>query len=357
MSDYSRQIDAENERRLNEILDHLPQFAKLYFDDARRSKLPRTRLGYARDLQHFFDWLQDTAGFRSTNLRTASPAILEQLTFEDFEEYKSSIEYSSRTDAHGRPFLTENSTLARRLSALRSFMAFYYRIGAIHSNPAMYISMPKIPDHEIIALDPSDVDMIMQTAYDRTGLTNTQITRRQITAKRDIAILTTLLGTGIRVSELVGLDMQSVDFRHGMLTVTLKGGNDGHSYFGSEVESALRDYIENGRPLLKPAVTDSALFLSVRHQRITVRSVELLVKDYVTRAGIANADRITPHKLRATYGTHLYEQSGDIKLVAATLHHKSIETTSKHYVRDSEDLHEQIVRYTDQIFDKHEKTR
>jgi integrase/recombinase XerC len=352
MSDYSKQADAENERKITALLQELPQFAKLYFDDARRSKLPRTRLGYARDLAHFFGWLQSTAGFRGMDLRTAPPTILERLTFEDFEEYKSTMEYSSRTDARGRPLLAENTTLARRLSALRSFMAFYYKIGAIKTNPAMYVSMPKIASREIIALDAEDVDLIMQTAHSTAGLTKNQIVRRKLTEKRDIAILMTLLGTGIRVSELVGLDTKSVDFRNGMITVTLKGGNDGHSYFGAEVESALRDYVENGRPRLKPAVDDDALFLSVRHQRMTVRAVELLVKDYTERAGIANADRITPHKLRATYGTQLYERSGDIKLVASTLHHKSIETTSKHYVKDSEETHDKVVRYTDELFRK-----
>ena len=220
-------------------------------------------------------------------------------------------------------------------------MKFYYTIGAIRQNPAMFISMPKIASHEIIALDPADVDLILQTARGTEGLTKKQILRRRITEKRDIAILVTLLGTGIRVSELVGLDTKSVDFRSGMITVTLKGGNDGHSFFGPEVEAALRDYIENGRSLLKPAVNDDALFLSVRHQRMTVRAVELLVKDYTERAGI---------KLRATYGTQLYANSGDIRLVASTLHHKSIETTSKHYVKDSEDQHDQVVKYSSKMF-------
>ena len=211
------------------------------------------------------------------------------------------MEYSSRTDQRGRPLLAENTTLARRLSALRSFMKFYYTIGAIRQNPAMFISMPKIASHEIIALDPADVDLILKTARGTEGLTKKQILRRRITEKRDIAILVTLLGTGIRVSELVGLDTKSVDFRSGMITVTLKGGNDGHSFFGPEVEAALRDYIENGRPLLKPAVNDDALFLSVRHQRMTVRAVELLVKDYTERAGIANAQMQTGSR-RISYG-------------------------------------------------------
>ena len=354
MSTYSKQLDAENERRIKSLLKDLPSFAKLYFDDARRSKLSRTRLEYARNIRSFFLWLQGTSGFKNIDLKTSTPEILEKLTFEDFEEYKSSIEFSSRVDSSGKQLLTENTTMARRLSALRSFMKFYYTIGAIKTNPAMFISMPKISDHNIIALDPIDIDRLLDTITNDQGLTKNQIIRRQKTEKRDIAIMTTLLGTGIRVSELVGLDLKDVDFVNGRLIVTLKGGNDGYSYFGQEVEDTLRDYIENGRPMLEPAINEEALFLSVRHTRMTVRAMELLVKDYCSRAGIADADRITPHKLRATYGTHLYEQSGDIKLVASTLHHKSVETTSKHYVKDSEEHHRKVILFSDTIFDKQE---
>ena len=214
----------------------------------------------------------------------------------------------------------------------------------------MFVSMPKINDHNIVALDPIDIDKLMDTITSKQGLTNNQIIRRQKTEKRDLAIMTTLLGTGIRVSELVGMDLSSVDFTNGRLIVTLKGGNDGYSYFGQEVEDRLRDYIDNGRPLLKPAENEDALFISVKHTRMTVRAMELLVKDYCGRADIADASKITPHKLRATFGTHLYEQSGDIKLVASPLHHQSIETTSKHYVKDSEEHHRKITKYSDTIF-------
>lgn len=349
MSDYSEQLDAENERKIAEIVSELPQFAKLYFDDSRRKKSTRTRLGYVQDVQRFFVWLQQSAGFKDVDLRTATPAILERLTFEDFEEYKSSMEFSERTDQRGNQLLANSATIARRLSALRSFMSFYFRIGAIKTNPAMYVSIPKIPDHDIIALNPEDIDRLLDAIYSTDGLTHNQIERRKKTAKRDAAILITLLGTGIRVSELVGLDCASVDFHNAYLTITLKGGNSGRAFFGAEVESALRDYMDSGRALLSPAPSEHALFISTRHTRMTVRAVELLVREYVERAGIANAGKITPHKLRATYGTQLYDQSGDIKLVASALHHKSVETTSRHYIRESEEHQRQVVKYSDAL--------
>ena len=112
MSTYSKQLDAENERRIKSLLKDLPSFVKLYFDDARRSKLSRTRLEYARNIRSFFLWLQGTSGFKNIDLKTSTPDILEKLTFEDFEEYKSSIEFSSRVDQSGKQLLTENTTMA-----------------------------------------------------------------------------------------------------------------------------------------------------------------------------------------------------------------------------------------------------
>ena len=352
MSDYSKQLDAENERKIIEIGRSMPPFAKLYFDDAKRSKLSRTRLEYARNLRGFFVWMKTLPRFENVDLNTVSASVMDSLTFEDFEDYKASIEFSARKDSNGNNLLSENTTVARKLSALRSFMKFYYMIGAIKNNLSLFISMPKIAEKNIIALDPSEVDSLIDTISSGYGLTEKQKKQQYKTIKRDTAIVLTLLGTGIRVSELVGLDLGSVDFNNGRLLITLKGGNDGYSYFGSQVEFVLYDYINSGRDLLSPLPDEKALFLSTQHRRITVRSLELIVKKYTSLSGISGADKITPHKLRATYGTHLYEQSGDIKLVATSLHHKSVETTSKHYVKDSDEHHRMVVDYTEEMFNQ-----
>ena len=265
MSDYSKQIDADNERKINKLLNAMPQFCKLYFDDAKRAKQTRTRLGYARDIKRFFDWLQSTAGYKHINLLSSTVSILDHLTFEDFEEYKKNIEFSNKTDSKGNNFLTENTTMARRLSALRSFMKFYYSIGMIKNNPAMFISMPKVFEKNIITLNQNEVDTILDAITSNVGLTPNQIKRRKLTEKRDIAIMFTLLGTGIRVSELVGLDVDSIDFHNARILITLKGGNEGYAYFGENVENALRDYIDNGRDILSPS--DKALFISTKQQK------------------------------------------------------------------------------------------
>ena len=144
-----------------------------------------------------------------------------------------------------------------------------------------------------------------------------------------MAIITLLLGTGIRVSELVGLDIQDVDFKNGGIQVTRKGGNEMVVYFGEEVEKALLNYIEMRKNITPVAGHEHALFYSTQRKRIGIQAVENLVKKYASQ--ITTTKKITPHKLRSTYGTALYRETGDIYLVADVLGHKDVNTTRKHY--------------------------
>ena len=139
-----------------------------------------------------------------------------------------------------------------------------------------------------------------------------------------------MLGTGIRVSECVGLDITDVDFQNNGIKVTRKGGSEMIVYFGEEVEQALKNYIEGSRKLVLPlAGHERALFYSTRSRRISVSAVENLVKKYSRQ--VTPLKKITPHKLRSTYGTTLYQETGDIYLVADVLGHKDVNTTRKHY--------------------------
>ena len=147
---------------------------------------------------------------------------------------------------------------------------------------------------------------------------------------RDMAILTLLLGTGIRVSECVGLNLDDVDFDNNAIRVIRKGGNEALVYFGDEVEKALLDYIQGPRKEVQTkSGHENALFISMNNTRITPRSVERLVKKYARL--VTTVKKITPHKLRSTFGTALYQETGDIYLVADTLGHKDVNTTKKHY--------------------------
>ena len=138
--------------------------------------------------------------------------------------------------------------------------------------------------------------------------------------KRDFAIMMLFLGTGIRVSELVGIDMQDIDFVNGSVLVHRKGGDTTLAYLGLEVEEALIDYKDNCRDSLNTNNED-AFFISLHHKRLSVRSVETMIKTYKEKAGINT--KATPHTLRRVFVTAVYNEIGDIYLTASALNQKS----------------------------------
>ena len=144
-----------------------------------------------------------------------------------------------------------------------------------------------------------------------------------------------MLGTGIRVSECVGLNYDDVDFEIDGINITRKGGNQEIVYFGEEVETALRNYMRERLETISPKI-EPALFLSMQQKRINVRTVQLLVKKYASIT--TPLKKITPHKLRSTYGTSLYKETNDIYIVADVLGHKDVNTTKRHYAAISDDI-------------------
>ena len=134
---------------------------------------------------------------------------------------------------------------------------------------------------------------------------------------------------GCFVSECVGLDVEDVDFKNNGVKVTRKGGNEMVVYFGEEVEKALKNYLPVREGITPIAGHEHALFYSTQKKRIGVQAVENLVRKYSRQ--ITTTKKITPHKLRSTYGTSLYQETGDIYLVADVLGHKDVNTTRKHY--------------------------
>ncbi|MDI9487716.1 MAG: tyrosine-type recombinase/integrase, partial [Bacillota bacterium] len=133
----------------------------------------------------------------------------------------------------------------------------------------------------------------------------------------------------IRVSECVGLDIDDVDFDNNGIKIRRKGGFEVVIYFGDEVREALLDYMEERKQLTAEEGHGNALFLSLQMKRLSVRAIENLVKKY--SSGVVKLKNITPHKLRSTYGTSLYRETGDIYLVADVLGHRDVNTTKKHY--------------------------
>ena len=217
---------------------------------------------------------------------------------------------------------------------MRTFLKFFYNRDRLASDVAAKISLPKLRDKEIIRLEGREIERILEAAEEGTGMSAHQHKIQRGTRERDGAILSLLLGTGIRVSELVGLNVRDIDFESGAFTVTRKGGGRAILYFNDDVAEALTRYIEGERRRLAERAEskggdEDALFLSMQARRMCVRAVENLVKKYAAVA--APLKTISPHKLRSTYGTNLYRATGDIYMVADVLGHRDVNTTKKHY--------------------------
>ena len=325
---YHDELAKKNIEKLRELLAALPSFCKMYFRGMNDTIAPRTKIAYAYDLRLFFEFIhKNNRACQKWDIVDLPISVLDMIKREDIEEYLEYLSlYTNNDDAE---VMNEERGKSRKLASLRSFYNFYFTNELIETNPASLVKMPKLHEKEIIRLDPDEVAILLDQVEDGTKLTEKQLKYHEKTKIRDLALLTLLLGTGIRVSECVGLDVQDVDFKNLAIKVRRKGGYEDVVYFGNEVYQALFNYVETRKHTIPLSGHENALFLSMQNRRITVRAVENLVKKY---AKLVNGlKKITPHKLRSTYGTNLYQETGDIYLVADVLGHKDVNTTRKHY--------------------------
>ena len=325
---YHEQKDIENIQKLRSLTRQLPPFCADFFRGIEPRTSTRTRIAYAYDLTVFFAFLmKENPFFRKQTRETIKLEHLEMLTVSDLEEYMEYLKY--RFNDHNQGVINNERGMMRKISSLKSFYNYFYRIEAIKNNPAALVRMPKLHEKEIIRLDIDEVASLLDEVESGANLTEKQKEFHNKTKVRDLAILTLMLGTGIRVSECVGLDINDVDFKNGGIHIHRKGGKEVTVYFGIEVEDALNDYLDERFATEAMPGSESALFLSLQRKRISVRSVENLVKKYAKI--VTPLKKITPHKLRSTYGTSLYRETGDIYLVADVLGHSDVNTTKKHY--------------------------
>lgn len=338
---YYEGVNIRNELKLKEQLKELPPFCKQFFIALEPTTSSRTRIAYAYDLACFFNFIKDNNPmFRNMEVREFPLSILDSLRPSDIEEY---LFYLKVYEKDGKAHTNDERGLKRKLASLRTFYNYYYKHELIETNPAIKVDMPKLHDKAIVRLDADEVAMLLDEVESGENLSKRQQAYHQRTKVRDLAILTLMLGTGIRVSECVGLDMDDVDFKNNGIKIHRKGGAEVVVYFGEEVRDALLAYWEERQGITAAQGSTNALFLSLQHKRIGVRAVENLVKKYTKL--VTNLKKITPHKLRSTYGTTLYQETGDIYLVADVLGHKDVNTTKKHYAAIEDDRRRTAAKY------------
>lgn len=331
---YYQKKSEHNIKKLRDLLQEFPPFAKDFFRGIEQTSSANTRINYAYDIRTFFRFLLTANPSLGTDISKITLDDLNSLEPVDIEEYLEYLKYYTYED---KIYSNDERGIHRKLSALRKFYLYYQKRERIANNPTTVVDMPKLHDREIIRLDSGEVaellDLVEHAGDKLTGRKKTFYEKNKL---RNIAIFTLFLGTGVRVSECVGLDIEDVDFRENRIRIMRKGGKEEYVYFGEEVRKALKDYIEIARESIQPIKGhEHALFYSIQRRRISIQAVENLVAEYAGQ--ITHFKHITPHKLRSTYGTALYRETGDIYLVAEVLGHNDVNTTRKHYAALEDD--------------------
>ena len=325
---YHEQQDRKIYKKLHEFIDMLPPFCRTFFTGIEPRTQARTRLAYAYDLSIFFSYLiKLNPLYKNYSCSDFTLEDVAAVTPQDIEEYMEYLKY--RPDEDDGEIANKESAIKRKISSLKSFYNYLYEKEMIDKNPAALVKLPKIHSKEIIRLDYNEVAELLDEVDSGESLTKQQKVFHNKTKKRDLAILSLLLGTGMRISECIGIDLKDIDIEETAVRIHRKGGKEETVYFSDEVAAAVSEYMEERR-LMHPASGDeNALFLSLQNRRMSVRSAELMVKKYASI--VTPLKHITPHKLRSTYGTNLYRETGDIYLVADVLGHNDVNTTKKHY--------------------------
>lgn len=341
MSSYQDHQQKYITLKIRSLLKELPPYLMDFFRGLEHTTSANTRLAYAYDLRIYFHYLkEELPSFKEVaSIREITLAQLEQVKAYEIEGYLEYLSYyeleqdSNKENAKINYHQNGQNGKARKLAALKTMYYYFFKQERITLNPSALVDMPKIHEKPVVRLEIDEVAKLLDLVESGDKLTEKQKKYHAFTQKRDLALIALLLGTGIRVSECVGINIEDVDFDYNGIRITRKGGNETIIYFGREVEKYLLAYLEERKTQVCKE-EDAPLFLSMQHKRITVRSVQLLVKKYSQQ--VTSLKKITPHKLRSTYGTQLYQETGDIYLVADVLGHKDVNTTKRHYAQMDE---------------------
>ena len=326
----------------NEVMPALPSFCTDFFIGKSSVTTVLTRYNYGTDLLVFFDYLTQRGsvlvGMDVPSITLQDLEMVESRDIERFVDYLSGY-YSPIEKTYVK---NSDKAKARKLSAVRSLFKYLYTHDLISENVTTKVDMPKPREKEIIRMENDEVQEFFGLLERESTFVSSQQNayNNNNTKIRDNAIVTLMLGTGIRVSECVGLNVADINFANKSFLVTRKGEKRSILYLNDEIIEAIQAYLPIRKQQLEKKNVDpqtvDALFLSLQNKRIGVRAVEILVKKYTEI--INPLKKITPHKLRSTYGTALYRQTNDIYVVAEVLGHKDVNTTKKHYAAISEDI-------------------
>ena len=333
---YFEKRDLLNMQRVGKYLEGLPEYCFDFFTGIELNTSCLTRVNYAMDLAIFYDYLSK---YIFKNHKSKVP--LDDLDTLEAKHIEAFLSYLSFYELNDKTFKNTENGKARKLASVRSFFKYLFNHDLISTNVVSKVPTPKLHTKEIVRLELDEVEKMLDAVNDPTSFTERQKNYNKNTKVRDNAMVTLFLGTGIRVSELVGLNVEDFDFSQNAFKVTRKGGNQTILYYPNEVKYAVEEWLSI-RKTLPIKEDEHALFLSLQNRRICTRSVENVVKKFAKES--TPLKKISPHKLRSTFGTNLYRETNDIYIVADVLGHKDVNTTKKHYAAIGEDMRKNVAK-------------
>lgn len=353
---YKTDKNIECNKKAEILSEELPEFVCNYIKKALDSKSGYTQLNYTYKLKVFFTFLTTKGRFSNLSLKDFTIEHLSQLNFDDindflywmkhdridelkternFKEEKSALSHDNTTK------IIKTSTTLNYLACLSGLFDYYIYTGDISDNVIKKVmkakQYKKEKDETVVRLIGDEDVRFLNNVMDGDCLSERQQIFHKKNCERDTAICCLLLNTGIRVSELVGLDIGDIDFEQTSISVIRKGNKIDKVFFSDETSEFLKDYISIRNEKYHPKTDETALFLNKDGTRLSVRSVELLVKKYSKSALPLKKDTITPHKLRATSASKtLAATNGNIYAVQKQLGHNSPLTTMVYLDNDDE---------------------
>ncbi|MBQ4482060.1 MAG: tyrosine-type recombinase/integrase [Lachnospiraceae bacterium] len=335
----------ENEARLKAdmISKEMPSFVRQFFMAEENHLSGMTLYSYASQLKTFFEFLRESNPyFGAKDMRMISTDDMGMLTDADIAEFLHDLRMPKKRKSNAGESVCSETTIMHYMVSLNRLFNYLAAHRYIKSNPVELIKRGRVKKKEIIYLERDEKNDLLHTVESGERLTKNQQKFHDLKAsKRDTAICTIFLDTGIRVSELVGMNINDINFSKHGIRVFRKGGNFDTVYMSDKAEGILLDYLENGRPSYNPSGKEEAVFLNRSGERISVRSVQKLVKKYMLSAVPDKADRITPHKLRTTFAENMLLKTGDVEKVQKLMGHSSISSTM-HYVTSTEEAIEAV---------------
>lgn len=333
---YFEKRDLLNMQRVGKYLEGLPEYCFDFFTGIELNTSSLTRVNYAMDLAIFYDYIS-----KYIFKKDKSKVTLKDLDTLEAKHIEAFLSYLSFYELNDKTFKNTENGKARKLASVRSFFKYLFNHDLISKNVVSKVPTPKLHTKEIVRLESDEIEKMLDAVNDPTSFTERQKNYNKNTKVRDNAMVTLFLGTGIRVSELVGLNVEDFDFSQNAFKVTRKGGNQTILYYPNEVKYAVEEWLSI-RKTLPIKEDEHALFLSLQNRRICTRSVENVVKKFAKES--TPLKKISPHKLRSTFGTNLYRETNDIYIVADVLGHKDVNTTKKHYAAISEDMRKNVAK-------------